>query len=78
MFKLFKTSYLWKVKSCCISKLFCSNLGFPNGNQALLLLRSCGSLLPELLPHERTALAHTMWTKLKDAGMFLSKINRTE
>uniref|UniRef100_T1DMM3 Leucine-rich PPR motif-containing protein, mitochondrial-like protein n=1 Tax=Crotalus horridus TaxID=35024 RepID=T1DMM3_CROHD len=43
--------------------------GFPNGNQALLLLRSCGSLLPELLPHERTALAHTMWTKLKDAGV---------
>ncbi|XP_070788465.1 leucine-rich PPR motif-containing protein, mitochondrial [Pituophis catenifer annectens] len=43
--------------------------GFPNGNQALLLLRSCGSLLPELPPLERTALAHTMWTKLKGAGV---------
>lgn len=43
--------------------------GFPSSNQALLLLRSCGSLLPELPPHERTELSHTIWTKLKDLGV---------
>ncbi|KAF7252301.1 Leucine-rich PPR motif-containing protein, mitochondrial [Varanus komodoensis] len=43
--------------------------GYPNSNQALLLLRSCGSLLPELQLNERTELAHTIWTKLKDLGV---------
>uniref|UniRef100_A0A670XQ10 Leucine rich pentatricopeptide repeat containing n=1 Tax=Pseudonaja textilis TaxID=8673 RepID=A0A670XQ10_PSETE len=63
-------------KNGCITKSLLEDIfhdacktGFPNGNQALLLLRSCGSLLPELPPHERTALAHTMWTKLKGAGV---------
>ncbi|XP_070590637.1 leucine-rich PPR motif-containing protein, mitochondrial [Erythrolamprus reginae] len=60
----------------CITKSLITDIfhdacktGFPNGNQALLLLRSCGSLLPELPPDERTALAHNMWTKLKSAGV---------
>ncbi|KAL8185301.1 UNVERIFIED_CONTAM: hypothetical protein K2H54_045480 [Gekko kuhli] len=43
--------------------------GYPSSNQALLLLRSCGSLLPELSPIDRTELAHTMWAKLKDLGV---------
>ncbi|XP_060610370.2 leucine-rich PPR motif-containing protein, mitochondrial [Anolis sagrei] len=43
--------------------------GYPSSNQALLLLRSCGSLLPELPPAERTELAHTMWTRLKELGV---------
>ncbi|XP_066534859.1 leucine-rich PPR motif-containing protein, mitochondrial [Hoplias malabaricus] len=42
--------------------------GYPSGNQALLLLRSCGSLLPELLFAERTELAHHIWEKLQELG----------
>ncbi|XP_076016482.1 leucine-rich PPR motif-containing protein, mitochondrial [Genypterus blacodes] len=39
--------------------------GYPSGNQALLLLRSCGSLLPEVPPQERTELAHQISEKLQ-------------
>uniref|UniRef100_A0AAX7VGS9 PROP1-like PPR domain-containing protein n=1 Tax=Astatotilapia calliptera TaxID=8154 RepID=A0AAX7VGS9_ASTCA len=39
-----------------------------SGNQALLLLRSCGSLLPEVPLEERTELAHRVWEKLKELG----------
>ncbi|XP_078413322.1 leucine-rich PPR motif-containing protein, mitochondrial [Cetorhinus maximus] len=42
--------------------------GFPSGNQALLLLRSCGSLLPEMQLPERTDLAHRIWDKLQELG----------
>ncbi|XP_036922393.1 leucine-rich PPR motif-containing protein, mitochondrial isoform X1 [Sturnira hondurensis] len=42
--------------------------GCPGGNQALLLLRSCGSLLPELRFSERTELAHRIWDKLQKLG----------
>ncbi|ELK14743.1 leucine-rich PPR motif-containing protein, mitochondrial isoform X1 [Pteropus alecto] len=42
--------------------------GCPGGNQALLLLRSCGSLLPELKVSERTELAHRIWDKLQKLG----------
>uniref|UniRef100_A0A8C6KH54 Leucine rich pentatricopeptide repeat containing n=1 Tax=Nothobranchius furzeri TaxID=105023 RepID=A0A8C6KH54_NOTFU len=42
--------------------------GYPSGNQALLLLRSCGSLLPELPLEERTELAHRVWDKLQGLG----------
>ncbi|KAM9726781.1 leucine-rich PPR motif-containing protein, mitochondrial [Menidia menidia] len=38
--------------------------GYPSGNQALLLLRSCGSLLPEVSLEERTELAHRVWERL--------------
>ncbi|XP_015277487.1 PREDICTED: leucine-rich PPR motif-containing protein, mitochondrial-like, partial [Gekko japonicus] len=44
--------------------------GYPSSNQALLLLRSCGSLLPEFSPVDRTEFAHTMWAKLKDLGTY--------
>ncbi|EGW03195.1 leucine-rich PPR motif-containing protein, mitochondrial [Cricetulus griseus] len=40
----------------------------PGGNQALLLLRSCGSLLPELSLAERTEFAHKIWDKLEKLG----------
>ncbi|XP_055986558.1 leucine-rich PPR motif-containing protein, mitochondrial [Sorex fumeus] len=42
--------------------------GTPGGSQALLLLRSCGSLLPELQLSERTELAHKIWDKLQELG----------
>ncbi|XP_054455932.1 leucine-rich PPR motif-containing protein, mitochondrial [Anoplopoma fimbria] len=42
--------------------------GYPSGNQALLLLRSCGSLLPEVPLKERNELAHRVWEKLKELG----------
>uniref|UniRef100_A0A3B3QK08 Leucine rich pentatricopeptide repeat containing n=1 Tax=Paramormyrops kingsleyae TaxID=1676925 RepID=A0A3B3QK08_9TELE len=43
--------------------------GYPSANQALLLLRSCGSLLPEVALSERTALAHQIWDKLQERGV---------
>uniref|UniRef100_A0A6Q2YXQ1 PROP1-like PPR domain-containing protein n=1 Tax=Esox lucius TaxID=8010 RepID=A0A6Q2YXQ1_ESOLU len=42
--------------------------GYPSGNQALLLLRSCGSLLPEVPMAERSELARHIWDKLKELG----------
>ncbi|XP_051504192.1 leucine-rich PPR motif-containing protein, mitochondrial-like [Myxocyprinus asiaticus] len=42
--------------------------GYPSGNQALLLLRSCGSLLPEVPLAERTELAQCIWDKLQEHG----------
>lgn len=45
--------------------------GCPGGNQTLLLLRSCGALLPEILPPERTELAHMIWDKMKELGRFV-------
>ncbi|XP_038607102.1 leucine-rich PPR motif-containing protein, mitochondrial [Tachyglossus aculeatus] len=42
--------------------------GNPGSNQALLLLRSCGSLLPELPPSERTEFAHQIWDRLQQLG----------
>nr|XP_055025891.1 leucine-rich PPR motif-containing protein, mitochondrial [Misgurnus anguillicaudatus] len=42
--------------------------GYPSGNQALLLLRSCGSLLPEVPLDERTELAQRIWDKLQELG----------
>nr|XP_020455637.1 leucine-rich PPR motif-containing protein, mitochondrial [Monopterus albus] len=46
---------------------FCRT-GYPSGNQALLLLRSCGSLLPEVPLEERTELAHHIWEKVQELG----------
>ncbi|XP_071485647.1 leucine-rich PPR motif-containing protein, mitochondrial-like [Diadema antillarum] len=43
-------------------------LGTVKPNQALLLIRSCGSLLPEVPLEERTALASNIWDKLKQLG----------
>ncbi|PNI47971.1 LRPPRC isoform 4 [Pan troglodytes] len=38
------------------------------GSHALLLLRSCGSLLPELKVEERTEFAHRIWDTLQKLG----------
>ncbi|NXE24811.1 LPPRC protein, partial [Ardeotis kori] len=43
-------------------------MGCPGTNQTLLLLRSCGTLLPEVLSPERTELAHMIWDKMKELG----------
>ncbi|EHB08973.1 Leucine-rich PPR motif-containing protein, mitochondrial [Heterocephalus glaber] len=40
----------------------------PSGNQALLLLRSCGSLLPEISFKERTDFVHKIWDRLQELG----------
>ncbi|NWW77262.1 LPPRC protein, partial [Climacteris rufus] len=45
-----------------------SKEGCPGSNQTLLLLRSCGVLLPEMLSPERTELAHMIWDKMKELG----------
>ncbi|XP_061915032.1 leucine-rich PPR motif-containing protein, mitochondrial isoform X2 [Entelurus aequoreus] len=42
--------------------------GYPSSNQALLLLRSCGTLLPEMVLQERTHLAHRIWGRLNELG----------
>ncbi|XP_010153519.1 PREDICTED: leucine-rich PPR motif-containing protein, mitochondrial [Eurypyga helias] len=42
--------------------------GCPGTNQTLLLLRSCGALLPEVASPERTELAHMIWDKMKELG----------
>ncbi|XP_013372996.1 PREDICTED: leucine-rich PPR motif-containing protein, mitochondrial [Chinchilla lanigera] len=42
--------------------------GNPGSNQALLLLRSCGSLLPEISLKERTDFVHEIWNKLQKLG----------
>ncbi|NXJ06619.1 LPPRC protein, partial [Odontophorus gujanensis] len=42
--------------------------GCPGSSQTLLLLRSCGALLPEVLSSERTELAHMIWDKMKELG----------
>uniref|UniRef100_A0A7N9CI48 Leucine-rich PPR motif-containing protein, mitochondrial n=1 Tax=Macaca fascicularis TaxID=9541 RepID=A0A7N9CI48_MACFA len=42
--------------------------GGPGSSHALLLLRSCGSLLPELKLEERTEFAHRIWDKLQKLG----------
>ncbi|XP_074142805.1 leucine-rich PPR motif-containing protein, mitochondrial [Sminthopsis crassicaudata] len=43
--------------------------GNPSSNLALLLLRSCGSLLPELKSSERTEFVHKIWDKLQELGV---------
>uniref|UniRef100_A0A8C2J2B3 Leucine rich pentatricopeptide repeat containing n=1 Tax=Cyprinus carpio TaxID=7962 RepID=A0A8C2J2B3_CYPCA len=42
--------------------------GYPSGNQALLMLRSCGSLLPEVPLAERIELSQLIWDKLQELG----------
>ncbi|XP_074845717.1 leucine-rich PPR motif-containing protein, mitochondrial isoform X2 [Carettochelys insculpta] len=44
------------------------NTGYASSNQALLLLRSCGSLLAEVPLYERTELAHMIWGTLQELG----------
>ncbi|CAL8254083.1 unnamed protein product [Lota lota] len=59
-----------RVTKTLLLRIFHDNCrtGHPSGNQALLLLRSCGSLLPEIPMAERTELAHRIWEKLQELG----------
>ncbi|NXF05077.1 LPPRC protein, partial [Smithornis capensis] len=59
-----------RIPKALLLKIFqeMSKTGSPGSNQILLLLRSCGALLPELLSPERTELAHMIWDKMKELG----------
>ncbi|NXU16687.1 LPPRC protein, partial [Pardalotus punctatus] len=59
-----------RVPKTLLLKIFqeISKAGCPGSNQTLLLLRSCGDVLPEVLSPERTELAHMIWDKMKELG----------
>uniref|UniRef100_A0A663LNY0 Leucine rich pentatricopeptide repeat containing n=1 Tax=Athene cunicularia TaxID=194338 RepID=A0A663LNY0_ATHCN len=59
-----------RIRKTLLLKIFheICKTGCPGSNQTLLLLRSCGTLLPEVLLPERTELAHMMWDKMKELG----------
>uniref|UniRef100_A0A8C4R7C4 PROP1-like PPR domain-containing protein n=1 Tax=Eptatretus burgeri TaxID=7764 RepID=A0A8C4R7C4_EPTBU len=44
-------------------------LDFPGQNHLLLLLRSCGNLMAETLPAERTKFAQAIWKQFGDLGV---------
>ncbi|NXO80685.1 LPPRC protein, partial [Sitta europaea] len=59
-----------RVPKSLLLKIFqeISKAGCPGSNQTLLLLQSCGAVLPEVLSPERTDLAHMIWDKMKELG----------
>ncbi|NXY28290.1 LPPRC protein, partial [Pomatorhinus ruficollis] len=59
-----------RVPKTLLLKIFqeVSKAGCPGSNQTLLLLQSCGAVLPEVLSPERTELAHMIWDKMKELG----------
>uniref|UniRef100_A0A8C5T294 Leucine rich pentatricopeptide repeat containing n=1 Tax=Malurus cyaneus samueli TaxID=2593467 RepID=A0A8C5T294_9PASS len=59
-----------RVPKALLLKIFqeISKAGCPGSNQTLLLLQSCGAVLPEVLSAERTELAHMIWDKMKELG----------
>ncbi|NXI06121.1 LPPRC protein, partial [Pachycephala philippinensis] len=59
-----------RVPKTLLLKIFqeISKAGCPGSNQTLLLLQSCGAVLPEVLSPERTELAHMIWDKMKELG----------
>uniref|UniRef100_A0A8D3DRM1 Leucine rich pentatricopeptide repeat containing n=1 Tax=Scophthalmus maximus TaxID=52904 RepID=A0A8D3DRM1_SCOMX len=60
-----------RITKTLLLSVFHDICSYHNGNQALLLLRSCGSLLPEVPLEERTVLVHSMWEKLQELGVQL-------
>ena len=44
-------------------------------NYAITLLRCCGELMPDQLPHIRVDLAHKIWNLLKEQGMLISSLD---
>ena len=74
---MFKHNNLQCFPGVLISSPVCPVPGYPSGNQALLLLRSCGSLLPEMPFTERTELAHRIWEKLQELGKAASGFTHT-
>ncbi|XP_039914617.1 leucine-rich PPR motif-containing protein, mitochondrial [Hirundo rustica] len=59
-----------RVPKTLLLKIFqdISKAGCPGSNHTLLLLQSCGAVLPEVLSPERTELAHMIWDKMKELG----------
>ncbi|NXB03819.1 LPPRC protein, partial [Cnemophilus loriae] len=59
-----------RIPKALLLKIFqeISKAGCPGSNQTLLLLQSCGAVLPEVLSPERTELAHMIWDKMKELG----------
>ncbi|NWY38918.1 LPPRC protein, partial [Sylvia atricapilla] len=59
-----------RIPKALLLKIFqeVSKAGCPGSNQTLLLLQSCGAVLPEVLSPERTELAHMIWDKMKELG----------
>uniref|UniRef100_G3T270 Leucine-rich PPR motif-containing protein, mitochondrial n=1 Tax=Loxodonta africana TaxID=9785 RepID=G3T270_LOXAF len=60
-----------RIPKTLLEKIFmntCHSVGTPGSNQVLLLLRSCGSLLPELTHSERTEFVHRIWDQLQKLG----------
>uniref|UniRef100_A0A8C9N6K7 Leucine rich pentatricopeptide repeat containing n=1 Tax=Serinus canaria TaxID=9135 RepID=A0A8C9N6K7_SERCA len=59
-----------RIPKALLLKIFqeISKAGCPGSNHTLLLLQSCGAVLPEVLSPERTELAHMIWDKMKELG----------
>ncbi|NXU46695.1 LPPRC protein, partial [Drymodes brunneopygia] len=59
-----------RIPKALLLKIFqeITKAGCPGSNQTLLLLQSCGAVLPEVLSPERTELAHMIWDKMKELG----------
>ncbi|KAF4798685.1 Leucine-rich PPR motif-containing protein, mitochondrial [Turdus rufiventris] len=59
-----------RIPKALLLKIFqeISKAGCPGSNQTLLLLQSCGAVLPEVSSPERTELAHMIWDKMKELG----------
>ncbi|NXD21148.1 LPPRC protein, partial [Spelaeornis formosus] len=59
-----------RIPKALLLKIFqeISKAGCPGSNQTLLLLQSCGAVLPEVSSPERTELAHRIWNKMKELG----------
>lgn len=74
MFKYFSrsvSSLIFNIECIIIYEEICGFVplaGCPGSNHTLLLLQSCGAVLPEVLSPERTELAHMIWDKMKELG----------
>uniref|UniRef100_A0A8C9N6G9 Leucine rich pentatricopeptide repeat containing n=1 Tax=Serinus canaria TaxID=9135 RepID=A0A8C9N6G9_SERCA len=56
-----------RIPKALLLKIF-QEIRCPGSNHTLLLLQSCGAVLPEVLSPERTELAHMIWDKMKELG----------
>uniref|UniRef100_A0A8D2M762 Leucine rich pentatricopeptide repeat containing n=1 Tax=Zonotrichia albicollis TaxID=44394 RepID=A0A8D2M762_ZONAL len=56
-----------RIPKALLLKIF-QDIRCPGSNHTLLLLQSCGAVLPEVLSSERTELAHMIWDKMKELG----------
>uniref|UniRef100_A0A8C9UDN3 Leucine rich pentatricopeptide repeat containing n=1 Tax=Serinus canaria TaxID=9135 RepID=A0A8C9UDN3_SERCA len=56
-----------RIPKALLLKIF-QEISKAGSNHTLLLLQSCGAVLPEVLSPERTELAHMIWDKMKELG----------